>query len=309
MTYSYLLRAWAMEHIDKGILGRDAIAAVCGVPPRTVGSWIRAETGRGAYLITTHREYERALGILLYDNFPNHRFQAAEIVQASTRMIQEWRTQLHSPRYNNEFAGATRLAVVVMSPKIKRYFKITDGQITQSKGKLPDSLDLEEIVWQVYDDILLKMLQQTHLVRYRKKTSGSNQLDAMLKVGEYASPLPLSPIPTLQRLNGPHRYRGATLHDNGHIDYDGYVEKQREAFNALKTEPGYISQYEKLTIAKGDLHQTLNSLRLPQIQRKKYKLRYGREILNWNQRDALLAYMLNKHHQFNRTKSTNSLAK
>ena len=43
MTYSYYLRRWAMERMNENLLGRDAIALVCGVAPRTISSWARAE--------------------------------------------------------------------------------------------------------------------------------------------------------------------------------------------------------------------------------------------------------------------------
>lgn len=172
MTHSYLLRSWAIQQMARGILGRDAIAAVCGVPPRTIASWMRAEQGKGSYLITTHREYERALGILLYDNFPHHRHQVGSIVKASQRTIQESRTQLHSPRYQSEFHWATRLAVIDLNFRIKQHFHIIDNQITLKAGKLPDSLNLEEMIWQVYDDILVKMLQRTILLHNRQRSTG-----------------------------------------------------------------------------------------------------------------------------------------
>lgn len=288
----------------RGILGRDAIAVVCGVPARTIASWMRAEHGKGSYLITTHREYERALGILLYDHFPHHRRQVSEIIKANQRTIQEWRTQLHSPRYHSEFQWATRLAVVELNSRIKNHFHIVDGQIMQKLGKLPDSLNLEEMIWQVYDDILIKILERTTLVHYRKRSARNKSLDFLFEIGEFSKPLPPSPIPTLSRLNGPHARRGATLHSNGHIDHDHYARSQKKIYESIKSKPGWLAQYPELRIARGELDLTFEELKHPKIRRMKYKLKIGNAILTWSTRDALLAYMLQVHPQYRQGKAS-----
>lgn len=61
MTYSYYLRRWAMDRMNENLLGRDAIALVCGVAPRTISSWARADSGLGPYLLLTPRESDRAI--------------------------------------------------------------------------------------------------------------------------------------------------------------------------------------------------------------------------------------------------------
>ena len=264
---------------------------------------MRAEQGRGSYLITTHREYERALGILLYDNFPHHRHQISSIVKASQRTIQEWRTQLHSPRYQSEFHWATRLAVIDLKFRMKQHFHIIDNQIILKAGKLPDSLNLEEMIWQVYDDILVKMLQRTALVHFQQRSTRNKELDFVLEVGQYAKPLPPSPIPALTRLNGPHSLRGATLHSNGHIDYDLYIRSQRETFETIKSKPNWLTHYPEIRIAVGELSDTLEMLNEPKIRRKKYNFKYGNANLKWSSRDALLAYILVVHPQYKRTKA------
>lgn len=304
MTHSYLMRSWAMQQMARGILGRDAIAAVCGVPPRTIASWMRAEQGKGSYLITTHREYERALGILLYDSFPHQRHQIGTIVGANQRTIQEWRTQLHSPRYQSEFNWATRLAAVDLNFRMKQHFHIIDNQITLKVGKLPDSLQLEEMIWQVYDDILIKMLQRTTLVQNCQRSTRSKKLDFMFQVGQYAKPLPPSPIRALTRLNGPHARRGATLHSNGHIDYDQYSRLQRENFATIKSKPSWLTYYPEIRIAEGKLSDTLETLNKSKIRHKKYTFKYGNAELKWSGREALLAYMLVVHPQYKRTKAS-----
>lgn len=292
------MRAWAVEQLARGILGRDAIAFVCGIPARTVGSWARAEIHRTPSLMSTHREYERALGILLYEKFPHQRSYAAEIVNATPRMIQEWRMQVHSLRFQGEFHWATRLAVVVLNPQIPKYFKVNNGQVVQTLSKLPDSLELEDLIWQVYDDILLQMLRRSHEVRYRQRSSGSKNLDILLEIGDYASQTPPSSIPTLKRLNGPHSHRGAIIFSDGYKNFDPSTDYQRKTYGNIRSHPLTLANHSGIQVAQGELVETLESLSVTTSRATKYQFRFGKNRVKWNKHEALISYLIKVHPKY-----------
>ena len=301
MTYSYARRAWALEHFSRGYLGRETIAAGCGVPPRTLGNWLRDSYGKGPGLMKTPREYERALGILLYDRFPNERPSVAKLLHTKVRTIQEWRTQVRMPHFDSELLAATRLAMAILNPSIDEYFYSSGGEVHLLKERPPDSLLLEELIWQVYDDILNRIIDDIDLRRLNRQWARSAPRLAQ-GLGEDLQARPYIAISfpgTPSRLNGPHKYRGAVVCDDG----DFQLEKQRRPIDSMDETLAELSLRLKnrgeFQLARENLDVTLSSPLKP-LAIKQLKIKYASRWQKWSIFDAYVHYVSLVHPLFRR---------
>ena len=298
MTYSYYLRRWAMERMNENLLGRDAIALVCGVAPRTISSWMRAEQGVGPYLLATHRESDRAIAILLYEKFPSQLDQVAWLCRTTPRAIIEWRMQVRSMRYKSELIWATRLALCTLHYRINEYFELRDGVIVEKKGYFPDSESLREMIFSVYDNILMEILSRSVNVYLSRDRAFIDRLSMEVGMAP-SSKLSVSLIPSLKRPLGPHKYRSARLHSDGHVDYDQGVLQQREFFGgAAPSVVGLYYHYRDQIIGKLTLEDHLEHLNLPEVKRVKYKIKYAGRTTRWSEEYALTGYFLRVNPQF-----------
>lgn len=169
MTYSYLVRAWALEHMHRGVLGRGVIADSCDVAPKTVTSWFRASDGREPSLLKTHREYTRTIANLLYESFPQNIEQIAKKFRITPRIILDRRMQVRFPRYQSELIWATRLALICLHDRISEYFDIEHDQLLLLQNKLPGSNELETMVFAVYGRRLKNNICMAAYVQARRR--------------------------------------------------------------------------------------------------------------------------------------------
>lgn len=295
MTYSFYLRRWAMERMNENLLGRDAIALVCNVAPRTISSWARAESGLGPYLLSTPRESDRALAILLYEKFPSHLDQVAKICRTTPRAIIEWRMQVRSARYQSELIWATRLALTTLHYRMEEYFELRDGAIILKKGYFPDTELLEKMIFCVYDNILMHILTRTFDI-YCHRIAKS--LDSIAVQAGLAPTPALQPslIPALERPLGPHKYRKAHIHSNGHVDWDQNVLEQRELFKNKAPSIGSLYHHYRNRIISGTtLEGLLEHLNQSERKKLKYKMRFAGRTTRWNEHRALCAYHSTVH--------------
>lgn len=302
MTYSYYLRCWAMERMNENLLGRDSIALACGVAPRTISTWYRAETGIGPYLLTTNREGDRAIAILLYERFPNQIDQVARICRTSPRAIREWRMQVRSPRFQSELIWATRLALTTLHHRIDDYCEIQEGQVILRKGYLPDYQSLQEMIFCVYDNILMHILSQTlalHAKHIVDKMDGvSSKLD-MKPIG----PPPDSHIPHLKRPLGPNRNRGSRMHKDGFVDKDERVLQRVRHFGHEAPSIGSLYRhYKNQTSMKGNLGDLLEYLESPEVENVQYKTEFGGQQTRWSEHHALNMYLWRVHPMFSESR-------
>jgi hypothetical protein len=295
MTYSYYLRRWALEKMNENLLGRDTIALVCGVAPRTISTWTRAEQGVGPYLLATHRESDRAIAILLFEKFPTMLDQVARLCRTTPRAIIEWRRQVRSARYKSELIWATRLALTTLHYRLDDYFEIKDGVIVQTKGHFPGSEPLQEMIFFVYDTILLHVLARSVNEYVERRVAPIDRI--AVRVGMGPGPrLASSHIPSIKRPLGPHKYRGARLHSDGHVDYDQKVLQQREYFGG--TVPSVIDLHDHYrdrinrTVTLQDLMEHLDTR---EIKKVKYKITYAGRTARWSEHYALGAYLWRVH--------------
>ena len=281
--------------MNENLLGRDAIALVCGVAPRTISTWVRAEQGVGPYLLATHRESDRAIAILLYEKFPAQLNQVARLCRTTPRAVIEWRMQVRSMRYKSELIWATRLALTTLHHRIDDYFELQDGVIVQRKGNFPGSEPLQEMIFCVYDSILLHILARSVDEYVERHVAAIDRI--AVGVGMAPSPkLASSPIPSFKRPLGPHKCRGARLHSDGHVDYDQKVVRQRELFDG--TAPSVVSLYDHYRDRinrRVTLQDLLEHLDTREIKRVKYKITYAGRTARWSEHHALSAYLWRVH--------------
>jgi hypothetical protein len=295
MTYSFYLRRWAMERMNENLLGRDAIALVCNVAPRTISSWARAESGLGPYLLSTPRESDRALAILLYEKFPSHLDQVAKICRTTPRAIIEWRMQVRSARYQSELIWATRLALTTLHYRIDEFFEVRNNVITLRKGYFPDTELLEEMIFCVYDNILMHILSHTFDHYVRGKVAALDHVAISLGMAPLVR-LERSLTPVLRRPLGPHRYRGSRLHDNGYVDFDKTVQMQRESlYHEAPSVAWLYHTYRNRMMCETKLEDMLEILSSPEVRRIKYKMKYAGRTVSWNEAHALHAYLSKVH--------------
>jgi len=302
ITYSYLVRAWALEQMDRGILGRGAIAAACQVADRTVTSWTRSVSGRGPSLLATHREYIRAISILLYENFPSELEQVARMLRITPRMILEWRMQVRSFKYQSELIWATRLALVCLHYRIKDYFALRNGEIILLQGKYPDSSELEDMVFAVYDNILKRIVDYAG---YAQCTRGLASFDRMLDdMGTVSPPSAGSELsaPVARRINGAHRYRGATICKDGYVEFSNYYQSKRKMYEEIPRNLSWLARSELLHVSEAPLDFYFSYLSEDKIRYKRYRIRYDNRWIKWNTYDALVNYVITVDPRFRHIK-------
>lgn len=264
MTHSYAKKAWVLEHLHRGVLGRDAIARGCGIPPRTVATWHRSEIGRLPPRMRTPREDERALGITLLQEFPGHREQIASMLRTKPRTLVEWRMQNRSKLYSGDLILATRLGVLHYTEIIHDYIIVRNGRLEFTRGNFPSAQPIYEVLWQIYDYFLITMLNeslewlQSKIIRDVVKASRNlcpkwYQLDSLIREGRANR---FSPV-----LIGPHKYRNAIIFEDGDIEFDNSIARERQFFGGTYRRLRPLLDEGKFKIAKGDYQETLRQLR------------------------------------------------
>lgn len=303
MTHSYLVRAWALEHIHRGVLGRGAIADACLVAPKTVTSWARAESGRAPSLLATHREYTRALAILLYERFPQHHKQVAAMLGITPRMILEWRMQVRSTLYQSELIWATRLALVCLHDRIPTHLRIKNNEISLTQNKYPDSSELENLVFAVYDAILQRNLNNAGYAQYRRGASSFEKFLTRMGIPTAQDEMTTPSIPQHRRINGAHSYRGAVIHADGSIDLEPFYQDRRRLYSEVPSKLTWLSRSELIRTADEPLEEILCRLTSPAMRNKKYQMLYGRRKVKWSRHQALMNYIVTVDPQYSAIKN------
>jgi hypothetical protein len=284
--------------MSRGILGRGAIAQACSVAPKTVTSWHRSTWGRGPSLLRTHREYMRAIAILLYERFPTHRVETATLLRVTPRMVLEWRMQVRSRKYQSELIWATRLALVHFYPRIPQYFEIKEGNVILTQHKFPDSAELEQMVFAVYDRILEGIILNAGLAQVRRECRSMDKWMSGLGIPEVADIQPTLSVDVPRRINGAHSYRGAEFDEDGDVDFCNYYRARRKKYGEVPRNLMWLANSELLSISDLPLEVILESLKSPKVRNKRYKMRYGNLWVKWNILDVLMNYIMKVDFKF-----------
>ena len=225
MTYSYVRQAWVNQQLLKGVFGITTISRAAGIPESTGKTWLR----QGSCRLPSHkkmpREYERALGILLLERYPDSKLQIAKMVFTTPRMLHEWdlENRLHS--HTSDLRRQTAQMVIFLRPFLKDYFDREDGgSISLTQGRFPESANFEKKFFEMLDLVLYMIIELES--EYR----AARVIKSWSKYAEFMSAADLfqAEIDLLRwrestvhvPMYGPHKHR--FVQHNYHPDYPFY---------------------------------------------------------------------------------------
>ena len=170
MTHSYATRTWAITHMSNDFFGLQTIARAAGVKPRTLQSWFRQETQRVEFTLKMPREYERAMGIILLNLFPEDIETIATLTFTNPRGLMQWRLEnrkcpLSSDLRHRTFQGVSKLEPLV-AKAIRKYGK---KKFLINKELWPDPCLIYERTWVELDFIFHYTVHRIYDWRYFKK--------------------------------------------------------------------------------------------------------------------------------------------
>lgn len=220
------------------------------------------------------------------------------MLRITPRMIIEWRMQVRSIAYQSELIWATRLALVHFYPRIPEYFTLEKDELILTQRKYPDSCELEDMVFAVYDHILVRIITWAGLAQVRRERSYSGV--GFMRESNIPPALELTKIPSTvpKRINGAHRYRGAVYYDDGKVDFSHYYQARRECYADVPSNLMSLANSQILVISKFPLEVQLHSLQNSNLRYKRYKIRYNNLDVKWNMYDVLINYISHVDPQF-----------
>lgn len=202
MTHSYATRTWAITHMTNDFFGLHTIARAACIKPRTLQSWYRQERHRADFSIKMPREYERSMGIILLDLFPNREGQISKLVCTNYRTLHQWRVENRFRPLDSDLIYRTFQGVLTLQRPVKKQIqKFGEDKFLTDKMLWPDPNLIYEKTWRELDELLHLNLMQ---LQYRNL--------GITGTGTHG-PLP----PHIKKTNiGPHVMRYTE------VSYDGY---------------------------------------------------------------------------------------
>jgi hypothetical protein len=169
MTHSYATRAWAMHHMSNDYFGLQAIARSACVKPRTIQSWFRQETQRACFTLKMPREYERSMGIILLDLFPEDIVTIANQTYTNPRGLLQWRLENRKDPLSSDLRHRTFQAVVKLKPLVNKALKKHGiDKFLEDKMFWPDPNLIYERTWRELDMLFEKELNTLLVWRFNK---------------------------------------------------------------------------------------------------------------------------------------------
>jgi hypothetical protein len=181
MTHSYATRAWGMHHMSNNYFGLQAIARSACVKPRTIQSWFRQETQRANFALKMPREYERSMGIILLDLFPQEIETIAELTHTNPRGLLQWRLENRKDPLSSDLRHRTFQAVVKLKPLVNKAIKKHGvDKFFENKMLWPDPNLIYERTWRELDMLFVHELNtlmdwRFNKVKYPEKTKNENK--------------------------------------------------------------------------------------------------------------------------------------
>lgn len=273
MTYSYVRQSWVEEQINKEIFGITLISRIAQIPEATGKTWLR----QASYRLPPHkkmpREYERAMGILLLEKYPDCLKQISSMVFTNPRTLKEWVTEDRHHWVTSDLRKQTHALIKHLRPQIPEFFALNEkGEIILTKNRWPDSRTFEKEFHEILDLILYFVVEIESNYRFNKISSdfrGLMRLFSPEMREKYAE------LPKLGRkasihvpVYGPHRYRYATKLDADSHRFDwsdtrAYQPGKLRGVNLGGYYDPHQSAHDKLQmlVAKyGDTHQEVQVL-------------------------------------------------
>lgn len=169
MTHSYATRAWAMHHMFNNYFGLQAIARSACVKPRTIQSWFRQETQRANFALKMPREYERSMGIILLDLFPQEIETIAELTHTNPRGVLQWRLENRRDPLSSDLRHRTFQAVIKLKPLVNKAIKKHGiDKFLENNMFWPDPNLIYERTWRELDMLFVHELNTLMDWRFNK---------------------------------------------------------------------------------------------------------------------------------------------
>ncbi|CAB4658742.1 unannotated protein [freshwater metagenome] len=182
MTHSYATRAWAMHHMSKDFFGLQTISRSACVKPRTIQSWFRQETQRADFTLRMPREYERSMGIILLNLFPERIETIALLTHTNIRALLQWRLENRKDPLSSDLRHRTFEAVIKLKPLVNKAIKKHGvDKFFNNKLLWPDPNLIYERTWRELDLLLIKDLYELFDWRYSMDNDGGLSRDKKLK--------------------------------------------------------------------------------------------------------------------------------
>ena len=155
MTFSYAVRAWTMEQMSMDYFGINAIATGACVNWKTVEAWFRQDTDRAKLMMKTPREYERSMGILLYEECPKELALISKLVYSKPDSLQQWKTDNYSKPLSSDLLERTFQGVYKLRTLVKEGLgEHGESEYLKNRMLWPDPRTIFERTWRELDSLM-----------------------------------------------------------------------------------------------------------------------------------------------------------
>jgi hypothetical protein len=164
------------------------------------------------------REYERAIGLLLLDRYPDHLDQISRLVFTTSRMLKEWDIENRLHWEKSDLRRQTKCMIDFLRPKIGDFFHIdSDGNMKKTNGQLPDSLEFELKFFEMLDLVLYLIIEMESNFRASRIAGNWGQLAHLMSPESFLEAeierLAWRKEAVHVPMYGPHKYR-YVIHNN-----------------------------------------------------------------------------------------------
>ena len=164
------------------------------------------------------REYERALGLLLLEKYPDQINQISKIIFTTPRMLKEWDIENRLHWEKSDLRRQTKYMIDFLRPKIGDYFHIdSDGNIQRTNGRLPDSSEFELKFFEMLDLALYLIIEMESNFRASRMAGHWSRLAHLMSPEAFIEAEMESLVWRKEAVHvpmyGPHKYRYVTHND------------------------------------------------------------------------------------------------
>lgn len=240
MTYSYATKAWVLEHMKLYIFGRDILAHISNVNPKTISSWYRNEILHDKRRHIQCNEYERAMAIALYRKLPKRINVIADTFNIDKDTVRQFNSDVGKSTYTDLYLR-TSDALIITEPAVERGLNNHgEDRYLTDKFLWPNPFEIYYLTWLGLDYKFVNFLKTENALRLGLFHP---EFDKNLNRGGYklswkaSRNRSSSTVPSI-RVVGPHRYRGAKLKNN-ELTFDSYTEQMRVTGRFVGSKIGY----------------------------------------------------------------------
>ena len=244
-SYSWVRRNWVVSEFSKDEFGINTISKLAEIPIGVAKDWCRRSYSDLNPNMKKAREYERAIGILLIENFSNQKEDIASLLKVSPSILYRWKNEDRNFNQKNDLYQVTHLLIEILKVSINEFFQVNDqGHLILSKNRWPSDEELiknfekmmiykkDLLLWANYRYRLLKlspdMLNFTSKNFLIEKTKMNGPHPNRYRSSPYFQQAP-------KYLNKPTSRKDKLININRGLSYSKYPTEALEFYNKLKT--------------------------------------------------------------------------